>query len=85
MQMKIKLYVDQLDSHAHCRLFVNGALAGTITVRDYELPALIERMTSIGPPETEGEVYANREIEEKIERLFCGLDLGDFEPIIYNK
>lgn len=43
--MKLTVYLDQLDSHAHFRLFVNGAKAGDLCVTHdewFQLRRLLE-------------------------------------------
>jgi len=34
--MRLSIYVDQVDTHVHLRLFVNGALAGKLILREEE-------------------------------------------------
>ena len=34
--MRLTIYVDQVDSHVHLRLFVNGHLAGKLVLREEE-------------------------------------------------
>ena len=34
--MRLRIYVDQVDSHVRLRLFVNGALAGRLVLRREE-------------------------------------------------
>ena len=38
--MRLSVYVDQVDTHVHMRVFVNGALAGKLVTRFEEYPEL---------------------------------------------
>lgn len=42
--MRISFRLDQLDSHAHFALFINGAKAGDLCLRDYEYRELVHFM-----------------------------------------
>jgi len=83
--------VSQLDSHAHCRIFVNGASAGTITVRKEELPTLLHRFGL----EQAGDILSDTEpsIKKQIKKIFDGCDpnvpfelheFGGWQPLYGN-
>lgn len=40
--MKMTIIVDQLDSHTHFRLFINGGLSGNLTMRVEEFNEFIK-------------------------------------------
>lgn len=64
--------VTQLDSHARCRIFVNGASAGKLTVRKEELPTLLIRLGL----EQAGEIFVDtsEDIKRRIKNIFDGCD-----------
>jgi hypothetical protein len=40
--MKITLHVDQMDSHAHVRMFINGGLAGKLCMTTTEFTQFMQ-------------------------------------------
>ena len=64
--------VEQLDSHAHCRIFINGASAGVIVVRKEELPTLLIRLGL----EQAGDILSDTkpDVKRQIKLIFDGCD-----------